>query len=579
MKLIVTQHLQDALAKLPELADAAGDLPIEGTVERTRDASHGDFATNIAMRLAKPARKSPREIAAKIVEELIDSDQIDSVEIAGPGFINFHLSAAAFHGELLSILDQGACYGRQAAREKPRILLEFVSANPTGPLHVGHGRLAAFGATVGNLLEAAGYPVAREYYVNDAGRQMDILGVSVWLRWLAAQGIEIPFPEAGYHGAYIRDVAGEIDTDGLAVSDAASVLDGIPDDDKESIITALIAKAKELLGADGFDQIRQQSLESIREDIEEDLAEFGVTFDRWYSEQSLTTSNRIDDALAVLDERGMLYEKDGATWFRAMDFGDEKDRVVVRNNGNKTYFASDIAYHFDKCERGFDYLIDVLGADHHGYVERIRAGLDAMGYAAEDLEVPLIQFVALYRDGEKVAMTTRGGNFIPLRQLREEVGNDAARFYYVSRSNDQHLDFDLDVAKSESNDNPVYYIQYAHARIASVFRQLDERSLQWDASNGHANLALLAEQQERTLMTTLSRYPEVVDLAAANRAPQHLVHYLRDLANDFHTYYNAHIFIVDDNKLRDARLVLIAAARTVIANGLVILGVSAPDTM
>ena len=579
MKLIVTQHLQDALAKLPELADAAGDLPIEGTVERTRDASHGDFATNIAMRLAKPARKSPREIAAKIVEELINSDQIDSVEIAGPGFINFHLSAAAFHGELLSILDQGACYGRQATREKPRILLEFVSANPTGPLHVGHGRHAAFGATVGNLLEAAGYPVAREYYVNDAGRQMDILGVSVWLRWLAAQGIEIPFPEAGYHGAYIRDVAGEIDTDGLAVSDAASVLDGIPDDDKESIITALIATAKELLGADGFDQIRQQSLESIREDIEEDLAEFGVTFDRWYSEQSLTTSNRIDDALAVLDERGMLYEKDGAKWFRAMDFGDEKDRVVVRNNGNKTYFASDIAYHFDKCERGFDYLIDVLGADHHGYVERIRAGLDAMGYAAEDLEVPLMQFVALYRDGEKVAMTTRGGNFIPLRQLREEVGNDAARFYYVSRSNDQHLDFDLDVAKSESNDNPVYYIQYAHARIASVFRQLDERSLQWDASNGHANLALLAEQQERTLMTTLSRYPEVVDLAAANRAPQHLVHYLRDLANDFHAYYNAHIFIVDDNKLRDARLVLIAAARTVIANGLVILGVSAPDTM
>jgi len=579
MKLIVTQHLQDALAKLPELADVAGDLSIEGTVERTRDASHGDFATNIAMRLAKPARKSPREIAAKIVEELTDSDQIDSVEIAGPGFINFHLSAAAFHGELLSILDQGACYGRQAAREKPRILLEFVSANPTGPLHVGHGRLAAFGATVGNLLEAAGYPVAREYYVNDAGRQMDILGVSVWLRWLAAQGIEIPFPEAGYHGAYICDIAGEIDTDGLAVSDAASALDGIPDDDKESIITALIAKANELLGADGFDQIRQQSLESIRADIEDDLAEFGVTFDRWYSEQSLTTSNRIDDALAVLDERGMLYEKDGATWFRATDFGDEKDRVVVRKNGNKTYFASDIAYHFDKCERGFDYLIDVLGADHHGYVERIRAGLDAMGYAADDLEVPLIQFVALYRDGEKVAMTTRGGNFIPLRQLREEVGNDAARFYYVSRSNDQHLDFDLDVAKSESNDNPVYYIQYAYARIASVFRQLDERSLQWDARNGHTNLALLAEQQERALMTTLSRYPEVVDLAAANRAPQHLVYYLRDLANDFHTYYNAHIFIVDDNKLRDARLVLIAAVRTVIANGLAILGVSAPETM
>ena len=579
MKAIVAELLEDTLATLPELADVAGDISVAGTIQRTRDASHGDFATNLAMRLAKPARMSPREIATKIVEKLGDSEQIDNVEIAGPGFINFHLSAAAFHGELLNILDQGVCYGRQESREKPRILLEFVSANPTGPLHVGHGRHAAFGATVGNLLEAAGYPLAREYYVNDAGRQMDILGVSVWLRWLDTQGTEIPFPEAGYRGAYIRDIAAEIDTDGLTVSDAASVLDGIPDGDKEVVIEALIAKAKKSLGVDNFDHLRQQSLESIRADIEDDLAGFGVTFDRWFSEQSLASGKRIDDALSVLEERGMLYKKDGATWFRATDFGDEKDRVVIRENGNKTYFASDIAYHFDKRERGFDHLIDILGADHHGYVARVRAGLEAMGYAAEDLEVPLMQFVALYRHGEKVAMTTRGGNFIPLRQLREEVGNDAARFYYVSRSNDQHLDFDLDIAKSESNDNPVYYIQYAHARIASVFRQLDERSLQWDASNGHANLALLAEQQERTLMTTLSRYPEVVDLAAANRAPQHLVHYLRDLANDFHTYYNAHIFIVDDNKLRDARLVLIAAARTVIANGLVILGVSAPDTM
>jgi len=579
MKAIVAELLEDTLATLPELADVAGDISVAGTIQRTRDASHGDFATNLAMRLAKPARMSPREIATKIVEKLGDSEQIDNVEIAGPGFINFHLSAAAFHGELLNILDQGVCYGRQESREKPRILLEFVSANPTGPLHVGHGRHAAFGATVGNLLEAAGYPLAREYYVNDAGRQMDILGVSVWLRWLDTQGTEIPFPEAGYRGAYIRDIAAEIDTDGLTVSDAASVLDGIPDGDKEVVIEALIAKAKKSLGVDNFDHLRQQSLESIRADIEDDLAGFGVTFDRWFSEQSLASGKRIDDALSVLEERGMLYKKDGATWFRATDFGDEKDRVVIRENGNKTYFASDIAYHFDKRERGFDHLIDILGADHHGYVARVRAGLEAMGYAAEDLEVPLMQFVALYRHGEKVAMTTRGGNFIPLRQLREEVGNDAARFYYVSRSNDQHLDFDLDIAKSESNDNPVYYIQYAHARIASVFRQLDERSLQWNASNAHTNLALLAEQQEKTLMATLSRYPEVIDLAASNRAPQHLVHYLRDVANDFHTYYNAHVFIVDDDKLRDARLVLITAVRTVIANGLAILGVSAPEAM
>ena len=579
MKSTVAQLLQDALAKMPELAKLIGDVSVEGTVERTRDASHGDFATNVAMRLAKPARMSPREIAAKIIEELTDSDQIDSVEIAGPGFINFHLSAAAFHGELLNILAQGACYGRQEARVKPRILLEFVSANPTGPLHVGHGRHAAFGATLGNLLEAVGYPVAREYYVNDAGRQMDILGVSVFLRWLESQDIAISFPEAGYRGDYIRDIASAIDTDGLTSSSGAGLFEDLPQDDKDVVVDALIKRVRELLGGDSFDYIRQQSLESIRADIEEDLAEFGITFDRWYSEQSLTTNNRIDDALTVLEERGMLYEKEGATWFRATDFGDEKDRVVVRENGNKTYFASDIAYHFDKLQRGFDHLIDILGADHHGYVARVGAGLAAMGYAAEDLEVPIMQFVALYRDGEKVAMTTRGGNFIPLRQLREEVGNDAARFYYVSRSNDQHLDFDLDVAKSESSDNPVYYIQYAHARIASVFRQLGERSLEWDADNGRANLALLAEQQEKMLMTTLSRYSEVVDLAAANRAPQHLVHYLRDLANDFHTYYNAHVFIVDDDGLRDARLVLITAARIVIANGLAILGVSAPETM
>ena len=579
MKAIVTKLLEDTLAMLPEFADLLDDISVAGTIQRTRDADHGDFATNLAMRLAKPARMNPREIAAKIVEKLGDGEQVDNVEIAGPGFINFHLSAAAFHGELLNILDQGDGYGRQEARENPRILLEFVSANPTGPLHVGHGRLAAFGATVGNLLEAAGYPVTREYYVNDAGRQMDILGVSVWLRWLEAQGTELAFPEAGYRGAYIRDIAAAIDTDDMTVSDAASVLGGIPDGDKEVVIDALISKAKKLLGDDDFDHLRQQSLESIRADIEDDLAGFGVTFDRWYSEQSLTSSKRIDEALGVLEERGMLYKKEGATWFRTADFGDEKDRVVIRENGNKTYFASDIAYHFDKRERGFDHLIDVLGADHHGYVARVRAGLEAMGYAAEDLEVPLIQFVALYRDGEKVAMTTRGGNFISLRQLREEVGNDAARFYYVSRSNDQHLDFDLDIAKSESNDNPVYYIQYAHARIASVFRQLEERSLQWDAGSGHANLALLAEQHEKALMTTLSRYPEVIDLAASNRAPQHLVHYLRDLANDFHTYYNAHVFIVDDDKLRDARLVLITAVRTVIANGLTILGVSAPETM
>jgi arginyl-tRNA synthetase len=583
MKHIVAELVSHALTGLPELAEAAGDLVIESTVERTRDASHGDFASNVAMRLAKPARKSPRDIAASIVEQLGDNDAIDKVEIAGPGFINFYLSPGAFHAELESILVQAGNYGRQAPKDHPKILLEFVSANPTGPLHVGHGRHGSYGATVGNLLEAAGYPVHREYYVNDAGRQMDILGVSVWLRYLESKGIEVPFPSGGYRGDYIRDIAGAVDKTGVAEVSADAVLEGLPADGegdaKEAYVEALIARARGLLGESGFDHIRQQSLDSIRDDIEEDLAEFGVTFDKWYSEQSLTKSDAIDRALAVLEERGMLYVKDGATWFRATDFGDEKDRVVVRENGVKTYFASDIAYHFEKRERGFDLLIDILGADHHGYVPRVRAGLEAMGYKGEDLEVELVQFVTLYRGGEKMQMSTRSGEFDTLRQLRAEVGNDAARFYYVSRSNDQHLDFDLDVAKSQSNDNPVYYIQYAHARVASVFRQLAEKDMAWDQANGRAQLRLLVEPQEKTLMTSLSRYPEVVELAANNRAPQHVVHYLRDLANDFHTYYNAHAFIVGDANLRDARLYLISATRHVIANGLGILGVSAPEKM
>jgi len=583
MKHLVANLVNDALATLPELAAAATDLSIESTVERTRDLSHGDFACNVAMRLAKPAKMNPREIATSIVAALGDSDQVDKVEIAGPGFINFHLSPSAFHAELTSILDAGPEYGRQPKKAAPRILLEFISANPTGPLHVGHGRHAAYGATVGNLLEAAGFPVHREYYVNDAGRQMNILGASVWLRWLESNGIEIPFPSGGYRGDYIRDIAAEIDTAALVPPAAADVLDELPADapegDKEEYVEALIAKAKLLQGEEGFDHIRQQSLESILADIKDDLAEFGVTFDTWYSEQSLTKDGRIDAALAVLEERGILYKKDGATWFPATDFGDEKDRVVVRENGVKTYFASDIAYHFDKRERGFDYLLDILGADHHGYMARLRAGLEAMGYQGDDLEVNLVQFVTLYRGGEKMQMSTRSGEFDTLRQLRAEVGNDAARFYYVMRSHDQHLDFDLDIATTQSNDNPVYYIQYAHARIARVFRKAIELEMNWDADNGRANLGELTAAQEKSLMSALSRFSEIIELAAKNRAPQTLVHYLRDLVSDFHSSYSAHKVLVDDARLRDARLTLYAAVKNVVANGLAILGVSAPDEM
>lgn len=583
MKNSIAQLIARALDGLPGIADAPEMLSISESVERTRDSRHGDFASNIAMQMAKSAGRNPRELAQLMIDRLPHSAMIDKVEVAGPGFINFFVSEAAFHQSIAGVLEAGDQYGRGDRKSEPRYLLEFVSANPTGPLHVGHGRLASFGATLGNLLQAAGYSVDREYYVNDAGRQMDILGVSVWLRMLQANGVDVPFPDAGYKGAYIRDLAATSVSDDLPAVTAAQLLAGLPEDapdgDKEAHIGALIERAGELIGQDRFAAIRQQSLQSIRDEIEQDLREFGVVFDRWFSEQSLTSDGQIDAALAVLRDRDMLYEKDGATWFRATDYGDEKDRVVVRENGAKTYFASDIAYHFGKRNRGYDHLIDVLGADHHGYVARVQAGLEAMGFAGDSIEVPLVQFVSLFRGGEKQPMSTRSGEFVTLRQLREEVGNDAARFFYVMRSNDQPLDFDMELAKSSSNDNPVYYIQYAHARVASVFRQLREKALEWDPGNGKASLHRLVEQHETALMRTLDRYPDVVELAANNRAPQHLVQYLRDLANEFHSYYNAHVFIVDDEDLRDARLVLITAVQIVVANGLGIIGVSAPDSM
>ncbi len=583
MKSSIAQLLAQAVTSLPDLADSPVVTSISTTVERTRDARHGDFTTNIAMRLSKSLGKNPREIAAEIIEKLPESELVDKVDIAGPGFINFHVSAVALHRELADILTDGKCYGHQEIRPEPKILLEFVSANPTGPLHVGHGRHASYGATLGNLLEAAGCNVDREYYVNDAGRQMDILGVSVWLRLMEQNGETISFPEAGYKGDYVGLIAAALDTNGIPETGAEELTAGLPADapegDKEAYIDALIGKGHELLGLQHFQRIRKQAIDSIIADIEDDLAGFGVTFDRWFFEQSLTDDNLISDALLILKERGMLYEKEGATWFRATDYGDEKDRVVVRDNGKTTYFASDIAYHNDKRRRGYDHLLDILGSDHHGYQARVRAGLEAMGYGGDSLEVKLIQFVSLYRAGEKLAMSTRSGEFVTLRQLREEVGNDAARFFYVMRSNDQHLDFDLELAKSRSNDNPVYYIQYAHARVASVFRQLEEKSLEYCQSAGLANLNLLEELHEKSLMTTLSRFPEIIELAANNRAPQHLVHYLRDLANEFHTYYNAHTFIVDDDTLRNARLALITATRIVIASGLAVIGVSAPNSM
>jgi arginyl-tRNA synthetase len=577
------QLLAEALAKVVP-------APLEGgkaapALERTRDARHGDFATNVAMRLAKTAGRNPRELAQEIIAALPSNRLIERADVAGGGFINFYLRSDAYARELASVLDLGSAYGRGTAGRGERVLVEFVSANPTGPLHVGHGRQAAYGATLANLLEAAGYSVAREYYVNDAGRQMDILAASVWLRYLEAGGERLEFPSNGYRGDYVRTIAAALRArsgEGLQRA-AAEVFAGLPPDapagDKDHYIDALIARARALIGPAEFRNVLDLSLHAMLEDIRADLSEFGVSFDRWTSEREIGDSGAIDRALERLERQQRLYRKDGATWFRATEFGDEKDRVVVRENGQRTYFASDIAYHLDKRERGFALLIDVLGADHHGYVARVRAGLAAMGEPPESLEATLIQFVSLYRGGEKVPMGKREAQFVTLRELRAEVGNDACRLFYLMRSHDQPLDFDLELAKSRTNENPVYYIQYAHARVASVMKQLGARGLEFDRTAALANLSLLASPHEQAVLAALARYPEVIEQAAANRAPHALVHYLRELANTFHTWYNADTFIVDDATLRNARLALTLGVRQVVANGLGLLGVSAPDTM
>ena len=585
MKYLIEKLVRDALAALPaELrpADTAQSAPV---VERTRDTTHGDFATNAAMQLAKAARRKPRDLAQAIIDALPPSETVAKVEIAGPGFINFFLAPAAYHRELLRVLDEGSAYGRSGIGGGQRVIVEFVSANPTGPLHVGHGRHAAFGATLANLLDAVGFKVHREYYINDAGRQMEILAASVWLRYLECFGEQFPFPSNGYRGDYLHPIADKlVERAGRTlVRPAGDVFRDLPPDapagDKDVYIDAVIARAKQVLGETAFRQAFDLALDDILADIRQDLEEFGVRYDEWFSERSLSTNGAIDRALERLRKNGVVYEKDGAQWFRATDFGDEKDRVVVRENGIKTYFASDIAYHLQKRERGFDLLVDVLGADHHGYVARVRAGLVAMGEPGDSLEVRLVQFVTLYRGGEKMQMSTRSGEFITLRELRREVGNDAARFFYVMRSNDQHLDFDLQLATSHSNENPVYYIQYAHARVCSVLRQMREKGFTYDAARGRAALPRLVEPHEQALLATLSRYPEVVEMAALQRAPHAVVHYLRDLANNFHTYYNAHQFLVDDAELRDARLTLVQGLRQVVRNGLGLLGVSAPEAM
>jgi len=586
LKAHITGLLQAAIAGLQAEGGLPSDLAVMIEVERTRAREHGDFASNMALALAKAARAKPRELAQKIVGALPASPAIARVEIAGPGFINFFLTRGAYQDVVRQVHAAGVAYGLSQVGRGRRVQVEFVSANPTGPLHVGHGRGAAYGACVADLLAAAGFKVHREYYINDAGRQMDILATSVWLRYLELAGEKFTFPSNGYKGDYVYDIGATLHRENADKyrHPAATVFAGVPADepaggDKEKHIDGLIERAKQLLGPEGYRKVFDLGLNVILDDIRQDLGEFGVTYDEWYSERALVERGAADTAIARLKKSGHAYEKDGALWFRSTDYGDEKDRVLVRDNGQKTYFAHDIAYHMDKLERGFTRVIDIWGADHHGYVPRVKAALAALRLDPSKLDVLLVQFAILYRGGQKAQMSTRSGEFVTLRELRGEVGNDAARFFYVLRKCEQHMDFDLDLAKSQSNDNPVYYLQYAHARICSVLRQAAERGMAHDRARGLDALDRLGEDHEQALMATLSRYPEVIEIAALAHEPHQVAYYLRELATDFHTYYNAHPFLVDDPSLRDARLALIDAVRQVLANGLTLLGVSAPEVM
>ena len=550
---------------------SAEELPL--SIERPANPEHGDYASNIALQLSKRLRRNPRQIAEEIARAsapaLAATGLFEPLTVAGAGFLNIRVKPEAKLEVIRQVLEHGKDYGRVKTEKEESIQIEFVSANPTGPLHVGHGRGAAYGDSLAKLLEFAGARVTREFYVNDAGRQMDILALSVWLRYLQMRNMDVPFPEEGYRGDYVRDIAARLADENLAgKADFSGVL---PDADAE--IDRLIDLAKRTLG-DGWKRVHRFALDAMLADQREDLAAFRVSFDHWSSEQALHDKGLIDKALRLLQARGHLFEQGGALWFRSSAFGDVKDRVVRRENGQYTYFASDIAYHLDKFERGFDRVIDVWGADHHGYVPRVKGALEAFGLDPGRLEIALVQFAVLYRNGEKVAMGKRSGEFVTLRELREEVGNDAARFFYVLRKSDQHLDFDLDLAKSESSDNPVYYVQYAHARVCSVFAQIEG----WDFPK-NLSLEPLKSDRELLLAQRLAEFPELILTAARERSPHSLAFYLRELAAEFHSYYNDERILVDDETLRSARLALSAAVRQTLANGLSLLGVSAPEKM
>ena len=535
-----------------------GDLPSadfsEIEVEVPKIESHGDFSTNIAMIMASVLKMPPRKIATAITKHLIDQEEmLINTEIAGPGFINFFLKASSWHPVLRKIHEEDSRYGAADIGKGKKIQVEFVSANPTGPLHVGHGRGAAVGDSVANILRFCGYDVETEYYINDSGRQIETLGRSVFLRYKELYGMDVQFPQDYYQGDYIHDFAKEISS----------------------------LKGKALLEQDEEKSISycaRFAAQSITAQIRQDLTDFGVTYDKWYSEQSLYDSGTVSAVIDDFKNKKIIYEKDGALWFKTAEFGDEKDRVVVRQNGQTTYFASDIAYHRNKFERGFERVIDVWGADHHGYIQRVAASIRASGHQKDQFNVILVQLVNLLRGGEPVAMSTRAGEFVTLSDVVSEVGRDAARFLFLTRNYESPLDFDLELAKQKTNDNPVFYVQYVHARIASILRKGKERGIQhitWEDNS----VATLKTLEEINLIKTMSRYPEVIKSSAVNMEPHRLTFYLMGLASDFHAYYNKHRVLTDDPLLSHGRLYMVTAVQKVIRNGLTLLGVSAPEKM
>lgn len=578
------EKIQENLVKI--LDDLYGkeliidELPV--TLQENSDKNHGDLASNIALILAKPLKTNPQIIANAIKNAFINDENLIKVEVAGPGFINFFLSTKTHNEVLKQIFNEKGSYGKSEPNNQT-VLIEYVSSNPTGPLHVGHGRGAVFGSVLAALLREAGFKVDEEYYINDFGRQMNILAASLWLRYAQLFNSEINMIKNGYQGEYLISIADslkQIQSDKFYSSqEEVSILINPEKEEDEAFTDKIVEAVHSMLGEDFF-LLRNFALEEILKIIKKDLLDFGVNHNYWFSESSLydpdgSAKSKVDKAIEELSSLGFVYEKEDAVWFRSSDFGDDKDRVLKRSNGEHTYFASDVAYHGDKYERGYDRVINIWGSDHHGYTPRVNAAMEASNRDIKKLEVVYIQFANLIRAGKKVTMSTRSGEFITLKELMDEVTTEAARFFYINRKADQHLDFDLDLAKEQSKDNPLYYIQYAHARICSVLKK--SNTVNKDLVD--SDLSLLDLEKEVEIQKILKQYPSVIERAAKSSEPHLICYYLKDLAGLFHSYYNSEKFIVEDEKLMNSRLFLLNGIKQVLLNGLLVLGINAPEEM